>query len=82
MIKKINKVITKVVKEIPKGTFNYRKYARSELKPINTYFTSIDYAAQLPYLKVVTNPLATVVFIPSFITWIGYQIIKETLDGR
>lgn len=74
--------VREYIENIPKGTFNFRQYRRREQKPINLVFTTIDYVAQLPYLRAVTGPAAMVIFIPVFLGWLAYQCIKETLEGR
>lgn len=75
-------LLKEYIEYIPRGTFNFKKYRKSEMKPINLVFTTIDYVAQLPYIRAVTGPVAMVVFIPVFLVWLGYGCLKETLEGR
>ena len=50
--------ILDVIKNIPSGTFNYKKYKKNYNCKFNRDIDIItEYMAQLPYLKVVTCPL-------------------------
>lgn len=76
----LKKMLVEHIRTIHHGTFNFNEYRRTELKSINLLFTTLDYIAQLPYLRLVTAPVIVLGGIPLFVLWVLWQIIMETLS--
>lgn len=72
-----------LVKEIPKGMFNYNKYVKTIDKRMGVLSDIGDYLYQLPYLKVIFVPLFALLLlilllIADIIIIGGYYISRIT----
>ena len=58
-----------ILKSIPKGTFNYKKYKDNYRDPKFNSPTDIklSYMSQLPYFKVVTYPIVTAIILTEWL---------------
>lgn len=71
-----------ILKSIPKGTFNYKKYKDNYRDP---KFNSpneikLSYVSQLPYFKVVTYPIVTAIILTEWLPIIILVLIENLKD--
>ena len=71
--------VVKYVREIPNGTFSYNKFRKEnpQLKTISRLDVGFEYIAQLPYLRIVTGPIALVTYMTGFIAFVGYVYVSD-----
>ena len=71
--------VAKFVRSIPKGTFNYKKFCRDnqQMKTITSYDRAFEFAAQLPYLKLITYPVGLTMYITGLYAFIGYVYVSD-----
>ena len=58
-----------ILKSIPKGTFNYKKYKDNYRDPKFNSPTDIklSYMSQLPYFKIITYPIVTAIILTEWL---------------
>ena len=58
-----------ILKSIPKGTFNYKKYKDNYRDPIfnSPNDIKLSYVSQLPYFKVITYPIVTSIILSEWL---------------
>ncbi len=78
------KNIKTTLKQIPKGTFSYKKYKAENrnMKTITSYDHIFEYSAQLPYVKVVTYPVAMGIYTGAIFAVVGYVYIIDSINSK
>ena len=71
-----------ILKSIPKGTFNYKKYKDNYRDPKFNSPTDIklSYMSQLPYFKVVTYPIVTAIILTEWLPIFIIVLIENLKD--
>lgn len=80
----IFKNIKTTLKQIPKGTFSYKKYKAENrnMKTITSYDHIFEYSAQLPYVKVVTYPVAIGIYTGALFAFAGGVYLITAINNR
>lgn len=80
----IFKNIKTTLKQIPMGTFSYKKYKykNRNMKTITSYDHIFEYSAQLPYVKVVTYPIAMGIYTSTLVAWFGYIYLISSINSK
>lgn len=80
----IFKNIKTTLKQIPKGTFSYKKYKdeNRNIKTITSYDHIFEYSAQLPYVKVVTYPVAMGIYTGALFAFVGVVYLIDAINNK
>ena len=80
----IFKNIKTTLKQIPKGTFSYKKYKAENrnMKTITSYDHIFEYSAQLPYVKVVTYPVAMGIDTTAVFALAGGVYLSTSINNK
>lgn len=70
-----------VIKSIPKGTFNYSRYKKEYRCKFNREIDiMMEYAAQLPYFKIITFPIAAALMLLELLPIILVILFEHFVD--
>lgn len=75
--------ILSLLKAIPSGTFNYKKYRKQyrgkTISPIDIPF---EFVSQLPFLKLITYPISGLIYFAIIISYLIYVYTADTIKCK